>query len=221
MLTAPIVGLIIGCDGSASKDATALIPIAILKNGICVVLNIFHHDPVQDGQFGSDWVVRNYVKQWFERDLCQRYNLNDKLAFVPVLFVVDPAGSELAKAIKYHMTGRPQTDCHTYQKETQLAMADKVIGGFARNQVFVMDYGGYYNYAKAKWIKGQTPLVKALTTVIWNEKGDHYDDSIPNDDTDGLTYGLGEWFRNPLNVNWLTILSQIRREYYAINQGGK
>ena len=216
ILTSQIVGMIIGCDGSASKDATALVPIAILKNGICVVLNIFHHDPVNDGQFGSDWVVRNYVKQWFEKDICQKYNLNDRMAFVPILFVCDPAGSELAKALKYHMTGRPQTDVHTYQKETQLAMADKVIGGFARNQVFVIDYGGYQNYAKNQWIKGTTPLVKALTTVTWNEKGDHYDPAIPNDDTDALTYGLGEWFRNPLNVNWLTILSNLRRDYYIV-----
>ena len=216
MLREQIVGMIIGCDGSASVDKTALVPCAILKNGLIVVLNVFTYDPVESGQFGTHFVTQNFITQWFNRDICLRYNLNDRLSYVPILFVCDPAGSELAKHLRYFCEARPMTQVITYSKETQIEMADRVIGAFARNQCFVVDYGGYYDYSKQRFIANKYPLVEELTSVVWNKTGMKYDDTIPNDHTDALTYALGTWFRNVLNVNWLSILSKQRKSYYAI-----
>ena len=220
-LKAKIKGVIIGCDGSSSVDKTTCVPIAILENGVCVVLNVFTYDPVENGQFGSHFVTKNFISQWFYRDICERYNLNDRLNFIPILFVCDPAGSELAKHLRYFFEARPMTQVITYSKETQLAMADKVIGAFSRNQCFIVDYGGYYNYAKQVFVANKYPLVEELTSVLWDKTGTKYDNTIPNDHTDSLTYGLGYWFRNVLNVNWLSILSKQRKDYYVILDNAK
>jgi hypothetical protein len=44
------------------------------------------------------------------------------------------------------------------------------------------------------------PLVTALESVTWDEKGKGFDDRVPNDDSDALTYALSTYFINPNNI---------------------
>ena len=213
-----IVGMIIGVDSAVTNDSTVLVPIAILENGQTMVLQIFYHNPLESGSYASAQLVEKFVSVWFNQ-LRRQHNLDDPQARVPIIFSVDSAAPEMVKALRYYFSNRGEV--YAYKKPTIMQMVDIVQSVIAKNMSFIVDFGGYFDYAKNRFIKtmfGEHPLAKQLDMLIWNEKQTGYDPIIPNDASDAFTYGIGFWFKNPENLHWLEVVKYKRNDYYELER---
>lgn len=209
-----IVGMIIGVDSAVNRDCTSFIPMAIMSSGRVCVLKIFHHDPVKSGIYGSQVLVQNFVSIWFSQ-LRQEFNLDDDKSYVPIIFSCDSAGTELIQALKYYFSERAMV--LSYKKPTILQMVDRVQGAIAKNMVYVVDYGGYYDFVRNVFVRCQNPLAEQLENLIWNDKQTGYNPAVPNDDSDAFTYAVNMWFSNPENIHWLEIAQKLRLDYYEVD----
>lgn len=82
-------------------------------------------------------------------------------------------------------------------------MAQNVNDVFSRNVAYVVDFGGYNDYVKGRFIYDNEkihPLVQQLESVVWNELGTGFEKSIDNDATDAFTYVVRYWYTNPDNL---------------------
>ncbi|MCK9576053.1 MAG: phage terminase large subunit [Clostridia bacterium] len=211
-----IVGMVIGVDSAVTNDSTVLVPIAILESGQTMVLQMFYHDPIQSGSYASAQLVEKFVSVWFSQ-LRKQHNLDDPQARVPIIFSVDSAAPEMVKALRYFFSNRAEV--YAFKKPTIMQMVDIVQSVIAKNMSFIIDFKGYYDYAKNRFINtkfGEHPLAKQLDMLIWNEKQTGYDPIIPNDASDAYTYGICFWFKNPENLHWLEVVKYNRSEYYEL-----
>lgn len=206
-----IVGMIIGVDGAVNHDATSFVPVAILRNGITMVLNIFHHDPLRSGIYGSQLLVEKYVSVWFKK-LIEKYNLNDRSAYVPIIFAIDSASTELIQACKYFFSDR--AEIISFKKTTIPQMVDVVQGAISKNMCYIIDFGGYTDFVQNRFVKADNPLAVALSNLVWNDKQTGYNPIIPNDDSDAFTYAINYWFKNPENIHWVDIAQKLKKDYY-------
>ena len=70
---------------------------------------------------------------------------------------------------------------------------------FARNLLYIQDFGGYFDYASNRFIETSFDvLAEQLENVTWKNNG--YDPSVPNDISDALTYGASFYYENPENL---------------------
>ena len=67
---------------------------------------------------------------------------------------------------------------------------------FGRNVVYILDEN-IFNYYTNNFEFNFNPLVTQLESVIWDEKGKGFDDTVPNDCTDALTYSIAFYMKNP------------------------
>ena len=211
-----IVGVIIGCDGAVTHDATALVPMFIMSNGQAAIGKVFYHDPLQNGVKGSFPLVENEITRWF-KELRVENNLDnyqDYLSSIPICFVVDSAATELVQALNYHFGNRALV--YSVKKGTIIQMVDTVQSAIAKNMISIYDYGGYYNYTLNKWVEYQNLLAYQLQTLIWNDKENGYNDEIPNDVSDAFTYAVWWWFKNAENIVWVDEINRIKQDYYLI-----
>jgi len=199
--------LIIGVDGASTRDKTALVPLAIMNNGQCVVLPIFYHDPIKNGALSNEELVP-HILQWL-KELEQKNGLVK--SNTPIYFVCDAGGnSDLPLSLQYNLSS--YYTIVTFGKKQVIPMAQNVQDVFSRNIMYIGDYGGYYSYPKERFIhesEEHYPIVTQLESVTWNEKGTGFDPIVPNDVTDALTYAVRWWFTNPDNL----YLPE-REEYY-------
>jgi len=91
---------------------------------------------------------------------------------------------------------------HSYSQKNIIEMAQIIQNAFSRNVLYILDEGGIYDYIQDRFIRNFHPLVTQLETVIWNEAGDGFEKKIDNDATDGLTYGIAFYFKNPANLHF-------------------
>lgn len=217
------IACVIGLDGAVNNDCTAGVPLVLLNNGQAVVGPIFYHDPKQDGTLGYHQLVQDRFLFWFE-DLCRRFHLGSLLEVrqhpytrnkLPIFITVDSAAADLVAECKFFMSDR--CDITPVKKTSVPDMVSTVQSAILNDNIVVIDYGGYYNYTKNKWIKlKMNLLVEQITSLVWNEKQDNYDPIVPNDVCDGFTYGVIKWFKNQENIQYFNIAKMINRQSLLI-----
>ena len=60
-------------------------------------------------------------------------------------------------------------------------------------------------------------IAEQYESVIWNERQDNYDPSIPNDDLDAETYCLNAWYKNQENIQIFNIMRLQNRQTMLIS----
>lgn len=213
-----IVGVIIGCDGAVTRDATVFVPRFIMANGQSVAGKIFYHDPNKAGVKGSFPLVENEGKRWFA-ELIKDNNLDNPYNYaysIPILFVVDSAATELIQALRYYFSNRAEV--RAIKKGTIVQMVDTVQSAIGKNVVGIYDYKGYYDYTNNKWVTCDNILASQYRSLIWNDKQTGYEPTIPNDATDADTYGIYFYYNQVENIVWLQDVASKRKDYYILKK---
>ncbi len=201
-----IFQILIGVDGATTRDSTALVPVAILNNGQAVVLETFHHDPIKHGAIDNSRLYPLIMR--FVNDLEVKYDLRFKN--IPIHFVIDSANADLIQKLQYEVGLKYKVWSYTMKKVIQ--MAQVMQNAFSKNVLYIKDTNGFYNYVTNRFERGDLPVVTNLESVIWDEKGNGFDASIPNDDSDALTYAISWYFLNPQNMYFPRRLGFYERE---------
>ena len=213
-----IIGIIIGGDNAITHDGTCLCPIAIFTNGQCAVLDLFYHNPQTDGDMAVSEMIP-YIQKWL-KELEKKYGLNNSGyygQFTPITFIIDGSmvGIELVKELRFVLN--PQRyDVLAYTNKNVLQMTGNMKSVFARNMLYIIDYGGRKNYVKDRWEKGYNILAEQIENLLWNEKGTGYDPIVPNDCADALTYGANAIFKNMFNLYYVDKAIKIRKDFYDL-----
>lgn len=186
--------LIIGIDPATTRDSTAGVPVAILRNGQAVVLECFHHDPTKDGALDNSRLYP-LLERWID-DLKIKYDL--QFRGTPIHIVIDSAGADLVQKLQFEMSHKYKV--WSYSQKKVIQMANVMQDGFSQNILMIKDTNGVFNYVSNRFETGNMPLVRNLDSVMWDEKGKGFDPMIPNDDSDALTYALSTYLINPNNI---------------------
>ena len=187
-----------GGDGATTNDSTAIVPVAVLDNGQCCVLEMFYHNPKVNGQLSNEQLVP-YVKKYLD-ELNKKYNL--VASGVEFCMPVDCAASDLVITLAYHLP--EYFNVHKYTKKDIQLTTDIVNNALSRNAIIIFNFGGYYNYILDRFIEGDSQLVIDLESMTWDENNPlKYDEKIPNDCADAFRYAVCEYFLNPNNL-WET-----------------
>ena len=213
-----IISVIIGGDNAVSRDGSCLCPIAIFQNGQCAVLDVFYHDPKEDGDLSVSEMIP-YIQKWL-KELEAKYSLNNPGifgAFTPIAFVIDGSiiGIELAKELRFVLNPN-RYDIIRYSNKNVIEMAGNMKSVFARNMLYIIDYGGRKNYVRDKWVAGYNIVAEQVESLIWNEKETGFDPIIPNDCSDALTYGVNAIFKNMFNLYYVDHAIRVRKDFYDI-----
>lgn len=192
-----IAYMIVGGDGATTNDATALVPLAIFRDGTCAVLDLFYHDPKTNGQLSNAELVR-YIAQWYTF-IIDKYKMN--YHGVKVFTAVDCAAADLVLTMRKNLPQNYNVTAMTKKSITQTV--DVVNNAFAREAVKILNFGGFFNYVKGRSESGINPLVKELETMVWKDGNDKFDDAIPNDVADAFRYAINTYYNNPNNL-WAT-----------------
>lgn len=217
------VACIIGFDGAVNNDCSAAVPLILLSNGQAVIGPVFYHNPNQDGTIGYHQLVQDRFLFWFE-DLCRRFHLGSLLEFrahpfmqkLPIYITVDSAAADLIAECRFFLSDR--CDITPVKKTTVPDMVSTVQSAILNNNLIIIDYGGYYNYTKGRWIKLKVNiLVEQIMSLVWNERQDNYDPIVPNDVCDAFTYATIKWFKNPENIQYFNIAKMINRQTTLIS----
>ena len=124
---------------------------------------------------------------------------------------IDCASEDLITQLSYDLDGYYQIQAYTTKNVIRnTATANNV---FARNMCYVIDYGGYKDYAMGgRWVETDIPLLaEQLENVVW--KNSKLDPAIPNDCSDSFVYGACVYYENPENLN----LPE-RKDYYEFEK---
>jgi len=192
--------LLIGVDGASTRDKTALVPLAIMNNGQAIVLDIFYHDPIENGALSNEQLIP-YIKQWLEK--IEKANGLYQNKMVPIYFIADAGGnSDLHLSLRYNLAD-DRYSVIPFGKKQIIPMAQNVNDVFSRNIVYIANNDGYYDYVKNRFVYDRekiNPLVQQLESVVWNESGTGFEKAIDNDATDAFTYVVRYWYTNPDNL---------------------
>lgn len=187
--------MIIGVDGAIARDATGCSPLGIMTSGRAVTFERFKFDPIKYGRALAPSELAQLIARYLD-DLDSKYEL--KRNNVPVYLTVDCAAADLIAQLRYELD-----DYYTVLSFTtkniirNTATANNV---FARNCCYIIDYGGYFDYAANRFVKTDIPLlVEQLESVVW--KNSKLDPAVPNDYSDSFVYGACTYFENPENLD--------------------
>lgn len=210
------IGCIIGGDGAVNRDATSFVPGILLSNGQCVNGPIFYHNPKEDGTVGYHQLVRDYLQKWFD-NLCAEFHLGTRqeiqiaierkvnITVLPIYMRIDSAAPDLIKECQFFLSDR--ADISAIKKSTIPQMVATVQSALCNDSEIIIDYGGYYDYVKDKFIKRDNNLLaEQLSMLAWDEKQTGYDPIIPNDVADAFTYKTIFWYQNIENISYFDIL---------------
>ncbi len=190
--------LLVGADPASTVDATALMPLLLLRNGQVVVLNYFYHDPKIYGHINNN-MLAPLIKKWLYEDVLERWGLS-KVHRIDMVFDTNAVSNDLRSQLGYLLPNN--FALQGYSQKNVIEMADIMRNAFGKNAVLILDEGGYFNYQNNNFVHGQHPLVTQLEQVIWNQDGSGFEKKIPNDCTDALTYGIAFYFKNPANLHF-------------------
>lgn len=216
------VGCIIGGDGAVNNDCTAFVPWILLNNGQAVAGPIFYHNPVDDGVVGYHQLVQDKLIYWVE-DFTKQFHLGSLseirtrpgMPRIPIWAFIDSAAPDLIQECRTFLSDR--ISINPVKKNNVPIMVSTVQSAIMNENLIIIDYGGYYNYTKKRWIKRNTNLLEEQwSMLIWNERQDNYDPIVPNDVSDAATYAVISWFKNPENIQYFNIQKLMGRGFKLI-----
>lgn len=213
-----IMSVVIGGDNAVSRDGTCLCPIAIFDNGQCAVLDVFYHDPKRDGDLAVSEMIP-YIRKWLTK-LEKKYRLNEQSFYgdyTPIAFVIDGSiiGIELAKELRF-VLNPSRYDIIRYSQKNIIEMVGNMKSVFARNMLYILDYGGTYNYVRDTFEQGYNIVAEQVENLVWNDKENGFDPIVPNDASDALTYGGNAIFKNMFNLYYVANAIKVRKDFYDI-----
>lgn len=186
--------VLVGVDGATTRDSTSMVPVLILNNGQGIAVETFHHDPKKNGALSNEQL---YPYLYEHLQLVEStYDL--RFRGTPITLIVDSASADLVIKLQYSLPKRFKVFSYSQKRVVQLAQV--MQNAFSKNVLYVLDTDGIYNYITRRFEKGYLPLVTQLESVVWDEAGKGFDPTVPNDDTDALTYAVGFYFINPNNI---------------------
>lgn len=199
-----IEAVIIGTDGAITHDMTCAHPIAVMSSGRACVLEPFVFDPISYGRALAPSELSDLIFSYLV-DLETKYHFQSNS--VPVCFAVDCASEDLITQLRYQIPEYYQVMAYTGKNVIRNTSTANNV--FARNVAYIINYGGYKDYATGRWISRDIPLLaEQLESVVW--KNNKLDPDIPNDASDSFVYGVCCMYENPANLN----LPE-RKEIYA------
>lgn len=217
------VAVIIGGDGAVNNDSTAFVAWILLNNGQAIAAPIFYHNPVDDGVCGYHQLVQDKLIYWVE-DICRQFHLGSiteirthpTMKRIPIWMYIDSAAPDLIQECRFFMSDR--ISVNPVKKDNVPQMVSTVQSAIMNENLIIIDYGGYYNYTKRRWIKRNTNLLEEQwSMLIWNERQDNYDPIVPNDVSDAATYGAISWFKNTENIQFFNIQKLMGRGFKKIS----
>lgn len=200
-----------GGDGATTNDSTAIVPLAVLDNGQAVVLEIFYHNPKVNSPLSNEQLVP-FVQRYLD-EMEQKYGFDRH--GVTHYMPIDCAAADLVLSLRYNLDDK--YNVVPYTKKNVQATTDVVNNALGRNAIYVLNYGGYYNYIKDRWESGDNQLCVDLESMVWDKNNKDYDKSVPNDVADAFRYAVNTYYANPDNL-WETPSVE---EYYktGVNNG--
>lgn len=217
------IGLMIGGDGAVNNDCTSFVPMVLLNNGQVVIGPIFNHDPIRDGAVGYHQLVQDKLLYWFE-NITTMFHLGTILEHrmypnksqYPIWMRIDSAAPDLIQECRFFMGDRASIG--PVKKDHVPQMVSTVQSAILNENIIIIDYGGEFNYTTNKFMKRDVNLLaEQLESLIWNEKQDNYEPSIPNDTSDAFTYGTISWYKNPDNIQYFNIAKMKNRQTLLIS----
>ena len=182
-----IYRLFIGVDGASSRDTCAFIPIFnTLQNKLVVKTgDILSHNPKKNGIIRNNVMAAKYVRKWFD-NLKMKYGLYD-LHRENIYFVVDGHNIDLIENLRFHLGNDAviikftRKDLVETSEKVNNALTDKVL--FFTEETWIPIKETY------ETAMHPSVLFSELETVCWSEENPtKFNDSIPNDLTDGIRY---------------------------------
>ena len=206
-----IKALIIGLDFAVNNDCTAGVPMFVMSNGQICIGPIFYHNPKEDGVLGAHQMVQNHIVRWFN-EIVRRYHLGTREEImsgrtpgVPVYMRIDSAAADGILECKFAFNDRGNVG--PIKKKTIPEMVGFVQSAICNYNIIVVNYHGYYDYQKNRWVNKQENLLsEQLSMLTWNDKQNGYEPEIPNDVSDAFTYPCFWWFINQENIQYFNIL---------------
>lgn len=197
-----------GGDGATTNDSTAIIPLAILDNGQAVVLEIFYHNPKVNGPLSNEQLTP-YIERYLA-DMEEKYKFarNNVTHYMPI----DCAAADLVLTLSYNLSDEYNVVSYT-KKNIQLT-TDVVNNALGRNAIYILNFGGYYNYVKDRFEQCDNQLCVDLESMVWDKYERNYDPKVPNDCADAFRYAVNTYYANPDNL-WETPNAN---EYYRIGE---
>lgn len=216
------VGMVIGGDGAVNNDCTSFVPIVLLNNGQSVIGPIFNHDPKRDGVVGYHQLVQDKLIYWFEMvtgmfhlGTLTEHRMHPYAQQSPIWVRIDSAAADLIAECRFFLGDRCSVG--PVKKEHVPQMVSTIQSGILNENFIIVDYGGTWNYTTNKFERGDNILAEQLEALIWNDKQDNYDSSIPNDTSDAFTYGGISWYKNPENIQYFNIAKMKNRQTLLIS----
>lgn len=187
--------IIWGGDGAVTHDATAIAPIAVMSSGRCCVLERFYFDPVRHGRPLAPSELAELIVRYAD-DMDNKYNIH-RDGVIKSIWVIDCASEDLVQQLRYALPWWHEVKAYT--TKNIMRNNSSVNNVFARNMCYIIDYGGYFDYASGRFVPCSDVLSDQLEAVVW--KGAKYDPAIPNDVSDAFTYAASFYYDNPENLN--------------------
>ena len=188
--------VIFGGDGAITHDMTCLTPLAVMSSGRAVTLEPFIFNPLSFGHALAPSQLSDLIGQYMA-DMEKKYRF--QYHSIPVWMFIDCASEDLITQLSYDLDGYYQVQAYTTKNVVRNTSTANNV--FARNMVYIIDYGGYVDYASGgKWVETDIPLLaEQLENVVW--KNSKLDPAIPNDCSDSFVYGACVYYENPQNLN--------------------
>lgn len=190
-----IYRLFIGVDGASSRDTCAFMPIfntnsnkLILKTG-----DILAHNPKKNGIIRNNIMAQKHVRKWFN-NLKQKYSLYH-LNPDNIVFVVDGHNIDLIENLRFEFGS--EAIVYKFTRKDLIETSEKVNNAFTDNVLFIVEEG-FTMLFEDEYVTPPSVLYNELQTVCWSEeRPDKFNDSIPNDFTDGIRYPVAYYATPP------------------------
>ena len=203
------VAVIVGVDGATENDCTVATPCIVMSDGTMVVSqkHTFRHDPKMDGVIPaySMCCETGPMYRWF-------YGYFDRLGefhkgFVsefqglPKYCFVDDAASDLYRYMDIHYGGGDNG--RMLVRKAHKSLIQNMVGvvqdafyqghvKFARSMRYTKYTGNVASPYKSRFV-----AFDQFQALKWDRSHLKYDDSIPNDDSDSVTYAIWAYYKNP------------------------
>ena len=184
-----IYRLFIGVDGANSRDTAAFIPIFNTKSNKMIVKTseIFSHNPKKNGIIRNNILIERHVSKWFDK-LIEKYHIWD-LKNNEIIFVVDGHNIDLIEQLQFYLGNK--ATIIKFTKKDLIQTTERVNNAFVNMSLFIEEASWVELFQDPNFPTPPSVLFNELQTVAWDETNhDKFNDSIPNDLTDGIRYPI-------------------------------
>lgn len=187
-------GVLIGVDGATVNDMMVFMPIFLFKDGKMILKskNIFQHNPKMNGQITNAILVKEYVRKWLHNFIKEYFIVHPNIP-LNIIFVVDGINTDLIQTLRAEFGG--YTNVIAFTKKNLVETSKAVNNAFSLKRLLITEEN--WIEIKSNNVISLYTLINELETVCWREDDStKFNDSIPNDKTDGIRYPVS-WYAKP------------------------